>query len=82
MKWNKASESTPSQGERVLLAIAYEECPVVGYWGEGEYEACTVNMDVDCCAFCYGGMVDRAFKSSDVTHWMQIPEVPNEQEDS
>ena len=35
MEWLNAKESKPKQGERVLLKIAYEDCPVVGYWGCG-----------------------------------------------
>ena len=75
--WHDANESKPKQGDRVLLKIRYEDdCPVVGYWGSGEWEACTMNHEVSCSAFCYGGSVDRNFKSDEVTHWTEIPELP------
>lgn len=75
--WISVEEGTPKQGDRVLLAIQHEECLVVGYWGCGEYEACTVNMEVSCCGYCYGGMVERGFRSEEVTHWMPLPDPPN-----
>ena len=78
MKWNNASECKPKQGERVLLKIKYEECPVVGYLGVGEFEACSVNMEVCCSTYCYGGSVDRGFKSEDVTHWCEIEDIPED----
>ena len=76
-EWIRASEQKPPQGERVLLKISYEDCPVVGYWGAGEWEACTVNHRVDCGTWCQGGMVERAFESEDVSHWKAIGEVPD-----
>lgn len=75
-EWIDATASKPKQGDRVLLSIKYEECPVVGYWGEGRWEACTVNHEVSCCTYCYGGMVDGNFKSEEVTHYMHLPEPP------
>lgn len=78
--WISVNEQTPSQGERVLLKIDLEDCPVVGYWGCGRYEACTVNMEVSCGAFCYGGNVDGSFSGEDVTHWMPLPNPPQQEE--
>lgn len=78
MKWNKAKDSKPSQGHRVLLKIEHEECPVVGYWGCGEWEVCTINMTVDCCGYCYGGSCARDFESIEVTHWAEIKNIPED----
>lgn len=75
-KWISVDEFKPKQGERVLLKTEYDEnCPyVVGYWGCGEWEACTVNIeaekDYNGCTAC----VERLFENSDVTHWMPLPE--------
>ena len=76
MEWYQATERKPKQGDRVLLKIKWENCPVVGYWGTGEFEACCVNHTVECASYCYGGMVESGFKSEEVTHWAAIENVP------
>lgn len=73
-----ASQSKPPQGERVLLWLRYESCPVVGYWGTGEWEACTVNLKTECDSFCMGGQPDRDFKNGDVLFYAHINEFPEE----
>ena len=74
MKWNRADQSKPKQGNRVLLKIRYENCPVVGYWGEGVFEACCVNhMVTDAHA-----VVEGAFYSREVSHWAEIENLPEE----
>lgn len=78
LRWKLANESKPKQGERVLLKIQWEDNPVVGYWGEGRWEACTVNHEVSCCGHCYGGSVDGNFKSTEVTHYADFGEVPSD----
>lgn len=78
MNWKLAAESKPNQGERVLLKIKWENCPVVGYWGAGVWEACTVNFEVSCGAYCYGGSVTENFRSDEVTHYAEIGEVPDD----
>lgn len=78
LNWKLAKESKPKQGERVLLKIQWEDNPVVGYWGCGEWQACAVNHEVSCGQFCYGGMVDGNFKSDEVTHYAEIGEVPSD----
>lgn len=78
MKWLNANESKPKQGERVLLKIRWEECPVVGYWGAGEWESCNLNHEVKCGGFCYGGMVEQNFKSEEVTHYCIIENIPGD----
>ena len=76
MEWHKANQWKPDQEERVLLKIKHEDCPVVGYWGCGEWEACTVNLEARCCL----GMEDevvQTFTSEDVTHFAYISNIPN-----
>lgn len=73
LNWKLAKESKPRQGERVLLKIGYENCPVVGYWGCGGWEVCTVNHYADGDA-----IVERAFESSDVTHYAEIGNLPDD----
>ena len=73
MEWIKANSRKPDQGERVILKIKHEDCPVVGYWGCGEWEVCTVNLDV-----IYGDAeIIKNFKSEDVTHYAYITNIPN-----
>lgn len=72
MKWEIATESKPVQGERVLIKIRYEDNPVVGYWGCGEWEACCVNHKTNCSTYCYGGSPDGNFGSDEVTHYALI----------
>jgi len=67
MEWHKANSWKPYQRERVLLKIKHEDCPVVGYWGCGGWEACTVNVEVKCGAWCQGGLVEKNFKSEEVS---------------
>ena len=67
-EWVSVDERKPKQGDRVLLTTKDEICPVVGYWGCGEWEACTVNFKDDCIS-C---LVDQNFTSDDVTHWKPI----------
>jgi hypothetical protein len=74
--WKDATQSKPKQGDRVLLKIADENNPVVGYWGTGEWEACTVNFEVSCGAFCQGGSAVGNFRSDEVTHYAEIGELP------
>lgn len=78
LNWKNAKESKPNQGDRVLLKVKYENCPVVGYWGRGEWGACCVNHEVSCGAYCYGGSVVGNFKSDEVTHYAEIGEVPDD----
>ena len=73
MKWLDAKESKPKQGERVLLKIEYEDCPVVGYWGCGAWEVCTVNF------FVYGSYYTKIggdFEQNQVTHYAYITDIP------
>ena len=77
MEWIDANSCKPDQGERVLLKIKHEDCPVVGYWGCGEWEACTVNVEVTCGAWCQGGSIKRNFKSEEVTHFAYITNIPD-----
>lgn len=73
MDWKVATESKPKQGERVLLKIMYENCPVVGYWGAGEWEACTVNIySVD------GAYLEGNFEQYQVTHYAHITNIPKD----
>lgn len=68
--WLDATTSKPSQGERVLLKIKYEDCPVVGYWGCGEWEICVENiMIVDG-----DGLLEKVFDSHEVIEYMHIPD--------
>lgn len=76
MEWISAKQQKPKQGERVLLTIEGEGCPVVGYWGCCGFEACTVNVEVEYCSRCYGRCVESGFHSDDVTHWMPLPSGP------
>ena len=73
MEWKVATESKPKQGERVLLKIAYENCPVVGYWGAGEWEACTVNIRA-----VSDSLIDNNFDQNEVTHYAHITNIPND----
>ena len=72
MRWNKADQSKPKQGDKVLLKILHENCPVVGYWGEGVFEACCVNH----IATDAGAVVEGDFYSNEVTHWAEIENLP------
>ncbi len=77
-KWVSVDDGKPKQGQRVLLKTNYDEnCPyVVGYWGCGEWEACTVNVAAEKDYNGNEALVERVFESSDVTHWMPLPEPP------
>ena len=76
MEWYKATERKPKQGDRVLLKIEYENCPVVGYWGEGRFEACCVNHCVEGQDGWSCGEVAGNFEDREVTHWAAIENVP------
>lgn len=78
MEWIEANQRKPKQGDRVLLKIKWENCPVVGYWGEGRFEACCVNHKVECSPFCSGGMVTCDFDNDEVSHWAEIKNVPQD----
>jgi hypothetical protein len=78
MEWNNAKENKPKQGERVLLKIKYEECPVVGFWGTHGFDVCTVNLQVGCGNYCQGGSAESNFKSEEVTHWCEILNIPQD----
>ena len=80
MVWEDAKKCKPKQGDRVLLKIRWEDCPVVGYWGCGEFEVCTVNMETNCGAWCNGGTPDKNFKSEEVSHWATIENIPSDTE--
>ena len=73
-KWVSVNSSKPKQGVRVLLKTEFDEnCPfVVGYWGCGEWEARTVNVEADADYNGNIACVERAFVSNDVTHWMPL----------
>ena len=75
MEWLNAKESKPSQGERVLLKIAYEDCPVVGYWGCGVWEVCTVNLYIDC-SYYEDAEIAGNFEQNQVTHYAYITDIP------
>lgn len=79
LDWKKADQSKPTQGERVLLKIRYEDCPVVGYWGSARWEACCANHEVSCGTYCYGGIADGNFSSDEVTHYAEIGELPEDE---
>lgn len=70
--WKDAKQSKPDQGKRVVLKIRFETSPVVGYWGCGRWEACTVNMMVEGGE----GNIEASFESEDVTHYAEILELP------
>ena len=72
--WVRADSIVPKQGERVLLKIRDENCPVVGYWGCGEWEVCTVNISAADCTYTDFVEIAGTFDQEDVTHWMMIPE--------
>lgn len=75
MEWLDSRMPKPAKGRRVLLKIKHEDCPVVGYWGCGEWEACLVNVEARCCL----GMeehVGATFTSEDVTHFAYITNIP------
>ena len=74
LNWMPASESKPEQGKRVLLKIKWEDCPVVGYWGDACWEVCTVNLEDSCC----GRSATENFGQADVTHYAEIGELPDE----
>lgn len=74
--WISAETSKPSQGDRVLLAVKDEDCLVVGYWGCGRFEVCTVNHEVFCHEHICAGSIEARFDADDVTHWMPLPEPP------
>lgn len=61
-----ADKEKPKQGIRVLLKTNYDNhCPyVIGYWGCGRWEACTVNFQSSD-----DSNIESAFASDDVTHW-------------
>lgn len=73
--WISFADGKPKQGERVLLKTNYNDnCPyVVGYWGCGEWEACTVNVIAEKDYNGNEALVDRAFESSDVIQWQYLP---------
>ena len=80
-QWVSVDSSKPSQSERVLLNVSGEDCLVVGYWGCGQWEACTVNHEVQCGTYCQGGNIEACFTSDEVTHWMPRPSPPKEQKE-
>ena len=75
-EWISVAEGKPSGGVRVLLKIKYEEFPVVGFLWASEWEVCTENTTVQCGTWCQGGMVEKGFESSEVTHWMPLRDLP------
>lgn len=74
--WKDAKQSKPKQGDRVLLKIRYEETAVVGYWGAGEWEACTVNHRARQDGKHWDAHCEGNFKSSEVTHYADYGELP------
>lgn len=78
LNWIPASESKPEQWKCVLLKIKWEDCPVVGYWGDARWKACTANFKVSCGSYCYGGSAIENFGQADVTHYAEIGELPDE----
>lgn len=79
--WVSVDECKPKQGERVLLMIGNDNGQpyVVGYWGCGEWEACTVNVEAEKDYSGNIACVERAFESNDVTHWKQLPLPPTQE---
>jgi|GEM_PF-2831881 len=73
--WVGVDEFKPKQGERVLLMIDNDDGQpyVVGYWGCGEWEACTVNIEAEKDYNGNIACVERSFESSDVTRWQPLP---------
>jgi len=73
--WVSVDEFKPKQGERVLLMIDSDDCQpyVVGYWGCGEWEACTINIEAEKDYNGNIACVERSFESNDVTHWQPLP---------
>jgi len=71
MEWKLATGSKPKQGKRVLLKIRGENCPVVGYWGSGMWEACTVNIYASQDVYLEG-----SFRTHEVTHYADITDIP------
>ncbi len=68
--WKDATQSKPSQGERVLLKISNEDCPVIGYWGVGGWEVCTYPVS-------YTFYVNSAlFSDNEVTHYAELGDLP------
>lgn len=75
--WKDAKQSKPKQGDRVLLKIADENCPVVGYWGACTWEGCTVNFKVEADAYApHGVEILDVFSTEDVTHYAEIGDLP------
>jgi len=75
--WKDATQSKPKQGDRVLLKIANDNCPVVGCWGAGEWNGCDVHIDAESDAYCpHGANVIFTFSSEDVTHYAEIGDLP------
>lgn len=80
LDWQDANQSKPPQGERVLLKLANEECPVVGYWGCGEWEICTVNLQYNVTRegypldipVDYDVEIQPAFFQEDVLQYAQL----------
>ena len=76
LDWKNAKQSKPDQGKRVLLKIKYEECPVVGYWGAGEWDACTVNHRASEDGKDWDAYIEGNFRSGEVTHYAEIGDLP------
>ena len=61
-----ANKSKPPQGERVILWIKDEDCPVIGWWN-GWWEVCTVNL------YACGEEIEPAFQDENVEFWEALP---------
>ena len=79
-EWVSVDTEKPKQGVRVLLTIREYEYRsyIVGYWGCGTWEACTVNVEADKDYNGNQACVERAFSNDDVTHWQPLPLPPSE----
>ena len=76
MEWIDCNERMPKEDQIVLLAIEYEEEPVVAESINSAFRACTKNFETNCMTYCYGGFPVGGFKQKAVTHWMEIPDTP------
>lgn len=72
MEWISVKDRMPSEGKFVLFYEKYTDLPVIGFLRNGEWHADKSAFDAT-----QGGLIDF-IESREVTHWMPLPELPEE----
>ncbi len=71
-EWISVKERLPEKGQFVLIICAGSSIPISASYEPGEY----YEWDENCNCGGYGS--EKHFYQNEITHWMPLPEVPNE----